>query len=352
MSSNLLLDNNSCCLIENFEDSIIRNVGVKTVQDLNDKVLMFIKQFPTDGTYDYDWTPAKTSSVIPNTPLSSIKHQTFMFEFETRFSKPVLETKDDMLRIIDEMENKPIETIQAYLDFLSSPPNDHCLCNRKVLTSCICGYENYGIVKDITIDKDNGESVLVLPSKLSSLRGRLQMKINLLRLRRNASPFPACHLQISTNTNVTNNFQTPKLSFACTFCCGVTFEVFYHIFQQYHNRFNEFSTVEEILSIKRDWFCEKNGDDSYLTGCLKALKKRKLGIEIEGIENAKAGDFIQFWRKNGSGHSVIFIRLLDNERGEPCFEYWSSQRSKIGISYKYETIEDVKDFYITRFIQN
>ncbi|KAF0975999.1 hypothetical protein FDP41_004965 [Naegleria fowleri] len=110
--------------------------------------------------------------------------------------------------------------------------------------------------------------------------------------------------------------------------------------------------IQELLKIKRDWFCEKQDnaakdDDSYKEGCYKALMSRGLGKHVNNIFEAKQGDFVQFWRVNGTGHSVIFMGLKEDEI---TFEYWSSQRSTNGVGFNTESLSGVERFHIVRLV--
>jgi len=121
-----------------------------------------------------------------------------------------------------------------------------------------------------------------------------------------------------------------------TYCCGLTFEVWFKL-GSYKG------TVQDLKKLKRDWYVASGKRK----GPVDALVPRGLATEIEDIEDAMPGDFVQLWRKSGSGHSVIFIRHVENG-----FEYFSTQPSTDGIGYRTEYFtgkNPVTETYIARW---
>lgn len=127
-----------------------------------------------------------------------------------------------------------------------------------------------------------------------------------------------------------------------TFCCGLTLEVFTKAYGEYLQRHGgeEKSplTADRWDDFQALWFVkEVNGD-----GPGAALVQYKLGRNISKAE-ALPGDFVQIWRrpkkdkKTGSGHSVIFLEWVrDEKRAVTGFKYWSTQEKTKGI---HENIE-------------
>ena len=116
-----------------------------------------------------------------------------------------------------------------------------------------------------------------------------------------------------------------------TFCCGVTLEAFHAAWTRWLDKYGEPEdnplTPETWSDFQRYWFVlEKNGPGPSL-----ALEEFGLGRTIEP-EEALPGDFVQIWRRQGSGHSVIFLSWVRDEEGEIIgFRYWSSQPGTDGI---------------------
>jgi len=122
-----------------------------------------------------------------------------------------------------------------------------------------------------------------------------------------------------------------------TYCCGLTLEVFARAYDQWlqsSGASREASlTAENWQEFQRLWFVpEVNA-----SGPSAALVAYGLGREIERSE-VLPGDFVQIWRRQGSGHSVIFMDwVVDETTGEVIgFDYWSTQPGTDGISLNTE----------------
>lgn len=116
------------------------------------------------------------------------------------------------------------------------------------------------------------------------------------------------------------------------FCCGLTFEVFLAAWQRWArlearpwrigNR-----DVGGIRKLQREWFGSKDDPSCVFT----AIVGNHLGTRIEDFETALPGDFVQLWRKDASGHSVIFKSWLRSGTKITGLRYWSTQKSTQGI---------------------
>jgi hypothetical protein len=138
-----------------------------------------------------------------------------------------------------------------------------------------------------------------------------------------------------------------------TFCCGLTLEVFLKASERYLSRNQKtplpaatdttrdgFQLTQDIGNLnagnfdefKKQWFCVA----VHSPGPGDALQTFGLGTVITDWKKAKAGDFVQIWRNNGSGHSVIFIEWVYGPQKEiKGIKYWSTQ-TKTGIAYATE----------------
>lgn len=131
------------------------------------------------------------------------------------------------------------------------------------------------------------------------------------------------------------------------YCCGLTFEVFFEAWRRATEARGEKFRIagldaNGVHALRRAWFGAKIGDP-----CIRdALVERGLGFEIEDRRRARPGDFVQLWRTNGSGHSVIFLRWIWGLRATSSerpprpaivgLEYWSTQKSTRGIGVRRE----------------
>jgi hypothetical protein len=119
-----------------------------------------------------------------------------------------------------------------------------------------------------------------------------------------------------------------------THCSGYTFMVAFDVL----NESKKLDALEltTVKNLQRNWFgtTEASGE----TQCLMALEKLGLGKGVK-MEDAKPGDFVQFWRNNKSGHSVIFLDWIKDSSGKITgIKYRSTQKLTDGIGDRMETI--------------
>lgn len=144
-----------------------------------------------------------------------------------------------------------------------------------------------------------------------------------------------------------------------SYCCGLTFEVFFKAYEKHcAERGAPFKigtlAADDVHELRLRWFgASSNGDRQRL--CLEAVTSYGLGRRIEKLEEARAGDFVQLWRHDGSGHSVIFASW-DTTGGKPVgLTYWSTQNATKGIGFHTEKFGDKKGLdrqrlYIVRVV--
>jgi hypothetical protein len=115
-------------------------------------------------------------------------------------------------------------------------------------------------------------------------------------------------------------------------------------------------SVEDFRQLQRLWYGYDMTTDERLL--VQALARFGLGRPIDPNE-AKAGDFVQFWRGK-TGHSVIFLRWVVDKDNLPIgFAYRSSQDSTNGVGDAIEYFAnpaidgsdvDPTRFYVARLI--
>ncbi len=138
-----------------------------------------------------------------------------------------------------------------------------------------------------------------------------------------------------------------------TYCCGVTFAVAVRAATDLG--LLEDKTLDQVKQLRHDWYgTVKEGAE---TLCVEGLERLGIGHAV-AHDDAKAGDFVQFWRTNKSGHSVIFLRWITDDNGQRVgVEYWSSQKSTDGVGKRTEYLAgapghsgkvDPERFYIGR----
>jgi len=141
-----------------------------------------------------------------------------------------------------------------------------------------------------------------------------------------------------STTNVVVNGQVVMIgeSKARTFCCGLTLEVFYEFLKSNPQLLNRIDGNYDRL--KSLWFCKNINSP----GPLDAMEATQTGQRIADLEQALPGDFVQLWRANKSGHSVIFVNWLRGAKGERIgIQYWSSQIRTRGIGLNSELFGSV-----------
>ncbi len=139
------------------------------------------------------------------------------------------------------------------------------------------------------------------------------------------------------------------------YCCGLTFEVFLRAWMSWcdaearERRILDFGR-DEVRKLQSDWF----GSAEERTCVRHALLSRGLGREISNWDEARAGDFVQLWRHDGSGHSVIFLAWERAGSKITGLRYWSTQNSTKGIGERVERFGDgkrdlkISEFYVVR----
>ena len=129
-------------------------------------------------------------------------------------------------------------------------------------------------------------------------------------------------------------------------CTGISFEVFFKAMQKRNKDLgiseDDFNgmTKDELFDMALTWFVAKGPKSE--SNLVVALEKYGLGTRINDLENARPGDFIDLSRENNSGHAVVFIDWIRENKKIIGLKLWSSQGSTNGISYKKEYF-NIKD---------
>lgn len=122
-----------------------------------------------------------------------------------------------------------------------------------------------------------------------------------------------------------------------SYCSGMTFEVFFLAYQQYnadhgHTQIGDIKDAQGIEEFRLRWY-GVNGDRNTIK---TALTSAGLGYENKSLDTVQKGDFVQIWRRNGSGHTAIFIGWVYDAADQIMgFHYWSSNGGT-GVGYKTE----------------
>ena len=124
-------------------------------------------------------------------------------------------------------------------------------------------------------------------------------------------------------------------------CSGITFEVFFKAMQARNLKLgldaDDFNgmTFDELFDFLLIWYVAK-GDKS-TSNIEVAVETYGIGKRVPGFEAARPGDFVDFDRSNGTGHTVIFQKWVRNQNGNIIgLDYWSTQGSTNGIAFHTE----------------
>ena len=120
-----------------------------------------------------------------------------------------------------------------------------------------------------------------------------------------------------------------------TYCCGYTFTVAMDVAKN-RNLLKD-KTFAQIRRFQKDWYGVSK--ESKETLCVHAVKVLGIGIAVDH-RSAKAGDMAQFWRKDGSGHSVMFLSWIERSGKRIGLRYRSSQTGTDGIGDRTEYFSD------------
>lgn len=133
-----------------------------------------------------------------------------------------------------------------------------------------------------------------------------------------------------------------------THCVGMSWQVCMSVLQEWtQNDSGKISgmAVSDMKGFVDKWFVKLKGIPLAAPlemGAVYALTSHKLGNQIP-FEKAQAGDFVQFWRKDNSGHSCIFLHwVYDKQGGIIGFKYWGSQPATngVGTGTEYFTLDE------------
>lgn len=122
-----------------------------------------------------------------------------------------------------------------------------------------------------------------------------------------------------------------------SYCSGITFEVFFQAYQLYNSergfeQIGELKNASELEEFRLKWY-GTGGDRRTIK---HALRSTKLGYELTDLSQIEPGDFVQIWRHDGSGHTVVFIDWVKDEIDQITgLTYWSSNKNT-GPDYQTE----------------
>lgn len=141
-----------------------------------------------------------------------------------------------------------------------------------------------------------------------------------------------------------------------SFCSGFTFAVAMETARR--RGLLAGKSVDELKQFQKQWYgaTPKAAERQ----CALAVAQLGIGREIKSLAEARPGDFLQLWRTNKSGHSVVLVKLLREDARIVGIRYRSSQKSTDGIGDRDEYFADVlgqrgqldrKRIYVARLLE-
>ena len=122
--------------------------------------------------------------------------------------------------------------------------------------------------------------------------------------------------------------------FSACYCSGITFEWYLRAYQEWDKANggdgNDLNGIDDsdIWVFRRDWYVR----DIRGPGPSVAMENYGVGTDVGAFENWRQGDFVQLWRKNGSGHTVVFWDWIEDDDGNLIgMEYASCQNATDGL---------------------
>ncbi len=123
-------------------------------------------------------------------------------------------------------------------------------------------------------------------------------------------------------------------------CVGITFEVLFAAMQARNRQlglpehyFNGMG-FRDMQDFMLDWYAAKGPKTVSNIGV--AVQNYGIGQRIADLESALPGDFIDYMRTGGSGHTAVFLEWVRDDGQIIGFKYWSSQTSTGGIGINTE----------------
>lgn len=120
-----------------------------------------------------------------------------------------------------------------------------------------------------------------------------------------------------------------------TICCGYTLSIATEVAKT--RGLFKGKTADDLRRFQKLWYGDGEPGDKSL--CVLAVQSLGIGRAVD-LADAKSGDFVQFWRQSGSGHSVVFLEPVEEDGILVGFRYRSSQKSTNGIGDRTEYFSD------------
>ncbi len=123
-----------------------------------------------------------------------------------------------------------------------------------------------------------------------------------------------------------------------TYCSGFTFSVAMQAAAE--RGLLKGKSVDEVRRFQREWYGATDDEETRDKQCAVAVERLGIGREVQRLEEARPGDFVQIWRTNKSGHSVVLVDWVRDGGRIVGIKYRSSQKSTDGVGDRVEYFAD------------
>jgi hypothetical protein len=123
-----------------------------------------------------------------------------------------------------------------------------------------------------------------------------------------------------------------------TFCSGFTFTVAMEAARE--RGLLGGKSADAVRQFQKEWYGSTK--DAAERQCALAVERLGIGRELKKLEQAQPGDFVQIWRTNKTGHSVVLLDWVREGDQIVGIEYRSSQKSTDGVGDRIEYFADAK----------
>lgn len=123
-----------------------------------------------------------------------------------------------------------------------------------------------------------------------------------------------------------------------TYCSGFTFSVAMQAAAE--RGLLKGKSVDDVRRFQKEWYGATEDEEARAKQCALAVERLGVGREVKQLKDARPGDFVQIWRTNKSGHSVVLIDWVREGGRIVGIKYRSSQKSTDGIGDRVEYFAD------------
>jgi hypothetical protein len=121
-----------------------------------------------------------------------------------------------------------------------------------------------------------------------------------------------------------------------TYCSGFTFCVAMEAAQE--RGLLKGKTADEVRQFQKEWYGSTK--EAAERQCALAVEQLGIGHEVKSLADVQPGDFMQIWRTNKTGHSVLFLEWVREGEQVVGIKYRSSQKSTDGVGDRVEYFAD------------